>query len=737
MISRKFDVNLKVAENQIPDLFKVVQNDKDVYTLHVRIFDGEQEINYNDITSATITFAKLDNTVVQGEMDVHEDKLTYTMGTNEISYPGPVIASVQLFGAAGERLTSARFKFTVIKDLITPSAVESTSEFPLLQRLEKSVETVLPLIPVIEEAIDKVPEMLEAEEERVTAEAARVAAEAERQTQEAARQASIADIEQRFTQLTTSQQQDAEVIEARMGFASLRQKLENVDSTLAEMSNYTSGKIDTLFNVDPDEAIAIPAMAKLNIETYTEGTNEIVHPSILFFPNKWNGYRYWMGYTCFDNGDMQYENPCIAVSDDGENWTVPDGLVNPIEPKPAGSAYLADINLFMSPDNKTMYMVFKYAGTTKITYLRSSTDGVHWTPKVKLFENTYEDVSPSVIWDGTQYVMWTVKHADNPNNIYMRTAPSPEGPWSEPILCTYVLPKNAEGTGIQVEPWHLDVRKLGNQYHMLLQADPATTKHALYFGVSDDGFNWVFGKQPLFLRWVEGLNREIYKATMWPMITDKGLKYGLWYGTQNPYYICYTEITFDRSQNMNDCNTNVAQASLGLSPWLFGDTFGRADTTNGLGTANTGQTWQTVLGSNLGIINRKAYAPVAENCRSVVDIGASDFYAEIFVEERGGGTPYLLFRYIDNNNLWRAGRTTTLVSLQKIVGGTLTDMPTPIPVVAGDRIGIECKGDQISVYINGKKRYTITDNANQAGTKIGLNLSSTTTRIGYVIAKSI
>lgn len=258
MITRNFEITIRIPEqNYIPTLFQVVENDNDVYNLTIHITDGINEIDYSQVSSATITFSKADGNVVQGDMTVGADALTYTMGTNEISYPGPVIASVQLFGAVGERLTTARFKFTVIKDLITPSAVKSTSEFPLLQRLEKSVETVLPLIPVIEEAIDKVPEMLEAEEERVTAEAARVAAEAERQTQEAARQASIADIEQRFTQLTTSQQQDAEVIEARMGFASLRQKLENVDSAMAKKANQADltaleTRVDTIITTPVD-----------------------------------------------------------------------------------------------------------------------------------------------------------------------------------------------------------------------------------------------------------------------------------------------------------------------------------------------------------------------------------------------------------------------------------------------------------------------------------------------------
>ncbi|HYE12267.1 MAG TPA: hypothetical protein VEF53_19015 [Patescibacteria group bacterium] len=485
-----------------------------------------------------------------------------------------------------------------------------------------------------------------------------------------------------------------------------------------------------LVNVDPNEAISVPSQTKLNIETYTEGTDEIVHPSILFFPNKWNGYKYWLGYTCFDNKDAKLENPCIAVSNDNVNWTVPEGLVNPIEPAPAGLEYLADINLFMSPDEKTMYMVFKEtAGTQRQTWLRSSTNGVNWTPKVLLFQNTFEDVSPAVLWDGTQYVMWTVKHADTPNNIYMRTAPKAEGPWSEPLLCTYVLPEGQE-------PWHMDVRKLGNQYHMLLQT---TATEPLYFGVSNNGIDWTFGKKPLFLRGTvpSTLNYGYYKSTIFPMLTDDGLKYGLWYGTAEPYYICYTELTFDRTKLLIDGNNNVAQASLGISPWVFCDTFNRADTTEGLGTSTTGQAWSSVLGDPMGISSNKAYLSTSNNSRSVVDIGISNFYFEGTVSTLGNTSAYLLFRYVDANNLWRLGHGETSGVLQKIVGGTLTDFALPYQVKAGYRLGVECNGDIVRIYINGKMCFELTDDDNNTGTKVGINLNNTTARLDNLIARSI
>ncbi len=37
-----------------------------------------------------------------------------------------------------------------------------------------------------------------------------------------------------------------------------------------------------------------------------------------------------MGFTPYPNTNDQYENPSIVASNDGVNWVVPTGLVNPI-----------------------------------------------------------------------------------------------------------------------------------------------------------------------------------------------------------------------------------------------------------------------------------------------------------------------------------------------------------------------------------------------------------------------
>lgn len=143
MITRNFEITIRIPEqNHIPVLFQVVENDNDVYGLTIHITDGISEIDYSQVSSATITFLKADGNVVQGNLTVGASSLTYTMGTNEIAYPGSVLASIQLIGASSERLTSARFRFDVVQDLINPSAVQSTTEFAILQDLKTELEAI-------------------------------------------------------------------------------------------------------------------------------------------------------------------------------------------------------------------------------------------------------------------------------------------------------------------------------------------------------------------------------------------------------------------------------------------------------------------------------------------------------------------------------------------------------------------------------------------------------------------
>ena len=101
----------------------------------------------------------------------------------------------------------------------------------------------------IENLVDEAEQVRQyAEEVRIENENERIYNENLRQSQETARQESIADIETRFNDLTTEQQQDAEVIDARKGEVSLRAKIDAMDNEVAShLSDFVALQED--FNV--------------------------------------------------------------------------------------------------------------------------------------------------------------------------------------------------------------------------------------------------------------------------------------------------------------------------------------------------------------------------------------------------------------------------------------------------------------------------------------------------------
>ena len=133
------------------------------------------------------------------------------------------------------------------------------------------------------------------------------------------------------------------------------------------------------------------------------GRNEALHPSVVFVPNGWNGYRYWMLYTHYDFTLGANENPHVDVSNDGQTWIQAPGVSNPIEPWP-GFGYNSDTDLLLGPDN-TMYAFWRTGvGIFEQVYYRTSTDGTNWVNKTLAFHDSAFQrrlLSPSIIFYGT------------------------------------------------------------------------------------------------------------------------------------------------------------------------------------------------------------------------------------------------------------------------------------------------------------------------------------------------
>ncbi|MGL3806620.1 hypothetical protein ACSYDW_11035 [Paeniglutamicibacter sp. R2-26] len=220
---------------------------------------------------------------------------------------------------------------------------------------------------------------------------------------------------------------------------------------------------------------------------------QAVHPSVLCFPQKWNGYRYWMGVTPYAGGHDRYEDPCILASHDGDKWVVPRGLANPLDNAPGRPRYNSDPNLVFHDGRLHLfwrYLDKKAAGREENMFLRTSADGVEWTPKVKVYGSDRKVrrlVSPSFQFVDGAWHMWAVDIVPAHKPLVHLTSPGPTGPWTEPAACQ--VPVKPRKT-----PWHVHIKRIGGQYVGLLNdtlvGGKGARKGELYLITSDDGETW-------------------------------------------------------------------------------------------------------------------------------------------------------------------------------------------------------------------------------------------------------
>lgn len=184
-----------------------------------------------------------------------------------------------------------------------------------------------------------------------------------------------------------------------------------------------------LFAASPDANGLYP----LEFRNYL-GNIENIHPKVLFFEDGWHGFKFWMAYTPYPLGSISAENPCIAVSNDGWNWTVPDGLENPLAFAPDGG-YNSDTHLVYNAATDELecwYRAFHIESVTDYIVRRVSSDGVAWGAHEVVLpaaESGQMRLSPCVWIDDGRYHM---VYSDGAH-LFAINANSDNWQWSEPV----------------------------------------------------------------------------------------------------------------------------------------------------------------------------------------------------------------------------------------------------------------------------------------------------------------
>lgn len=235
------------------------------------------------------------------------------------------------------------------------------------------------------------------------------------------------------------------------------------------------------------------------------------HPSVKYFPRRWNGYSFWMAYTPYPG--IANENPVIVASNDGYNWITPSGLSNPISPTP-NTGYNSDTELVYAPGDK-LYCYWRWytdTGNQNILYRMESTNGKDWTNKIScILPGGVDPLSPCILVDAFgNYKMWIGASRSRK----MRYLTSSDGiTWIDLQDCN----TDIDDFGFH---WHPMVWREAKYYYCLSAVGakgehrPAELMTDLYFGRSSDGLNWDFDSSPLVSRGQQGLkNFRVYRSS--------------------------------------------------------------------------------------------------------------------------------------------------------------------------------------------------------------------------------
>ena len=224
--------------------------------------------------------------------------------------------------------------------------------------------------------------------------------------------------------------------------------------------------------------------APLIIKT-PEGSNQPYHPSVIYIPEGWNGYKYWMAETPYplgEDGDWKglppyrerWENPCVHVSKDGIHWNDFEDSQNPIDDLDENNIinkdYFSDPHLVFYKD--TLECWYRISRTQRDeTYIlrKYSADGIHWSERETVID--LQDpavvregpggmiVSPAIQKIGGRYCMWYVNDIGESRSI-CRSFSDDGRNWQKKEYCRL--------SDTAVVPWHIDVQRIDSIYYMVI-----------------------------------------------------------------------------------------------------------------------------------------------------------------------------------------------------------------------------------------------------------------------------
>jgi hypothetical protein len=180
----------------------------------------------------------------------------------------------------------------------------------------------------------------------------------------------------------------------------------------------------------------------------------MTHGKLMYFPDGWNGYKYWFCYTPYP-GEAD-ENPSVQASNDLITWVEP--TPNPIVPTPA-TGYNSDPSFVYRADLNRLEMWWREYPIPSPANIRRiyTTDGINWSqPEVCITSSVR--LSPCVFYEDGIYLTFGISSGE----VYFSESATGISDWSESQKI------NIEWGGLTA--WHLDVIHTDLGYELLISA---------------------------------------------------------------------------------------------------------------------------------------------------------------------------------------------------------------------------------------------------------------------------
>lgn len=460
---------------------------------------------------------------------------------------------------------------------------------------------------------------------------------------------------------------------------------------------------------------------------YPAQVNEPVHPSLLSFSAPWNGYLFWVAFTPYPGADSQYENPSVVASNDMISWVEP--AANPLVDHPGGTRYNADSHLFMSPDNATMYLMFRERGVSAENRLKimHTTDGRNWSAPVTVLSGavgTLDFGSPSIWWNGTGWTMISGNlDAASPWPLQRRVSATSDvyGAWGAPTTVT-MAPLAGRAW------WHTCMVHVGGGHVIGLAQDNAGTAGSsgdLYYVESgDDGLTFAVHRRV-------SLAGGKYRSAIYPRQRDADIVLDVLIG-ELPGSITHVEafpgVIEARSRFSGEVSAALT-AGAALPPFVvLTDTCNRADSTSTANPTSSGLSY-TVSSGTWGISANRLY-PVASG-RLLFPTGAVNHQITArMLDMTAGIQQWLICRAVDGTNYYRAGVISPTASgaqvlaLQDVVAGVIQNTTIIGNIVRGDFLTLQSAGAVILVRVNGQTVAKMLATRFSTGASVGLQANA-------------